>query len=73
VAAQSPAPVIFFKVAGDPGLHFAVRRGRDYWACNRYRGWKLCGVRNRRAGAALVAGDRSIRVALIEQPVEAVA
>ena len=52
---------------GDPGPHFAIRRGRDYWSANRYRGLRLCGVHNRRAGAALVggSGDPAIRVRLV--------
>ena len=59
--------IVYFRVDGDPDLHFAIRRGRDYWAANRYRGLRLCGVHNERAGAALVGGsdDPAIRVRLV--------
>ena len=58
--------VVFFRIPGDPEIYFARRFGRDYWAANRWRGWRLCGVQNRRAGAALVDGSQSIRVRLVE-------
>ena len=64
----APVPgVIYFRVDGDPDLYFARRLGRDYWAANRWRGWRLCGVHNKRAGAALVGGsdDPAIRVRLV--------
>ena len=67
-AATQPG-IVWFTVPsepGDPGPHFAIRRGRDYWAANRYRGLRLCGVQNRRAGAALVGlPGESIRVRLV--------
>ncbi len=63
----TPQPgVIYFRVDGDPDLHFAIRRGRDYWAANRYRGLRLCGVENKRAGAALVGSPgESIRAQVV--------
>ena len=57
--------IVFFTVPGNPNAYFARRFGRDYGVANRWRGWRLCGVQNRRAGAALVAGDESIRVRVV--------
>ena len=66
MATISPG-IVYFRVDGDPDLHFAIRRGQDYWAANCYRGLRLCGVHNRRAGAAFVGGsdDPAIRVRLV--------
>ena len=59
-------PVVWFTVPGDPETYFARRFGKDYWAANRWRGWRLCGIHNRRAGAALVAGPGEfIRVKVV--------
>ncbi len=46
--------IVYFTVPGDSDLHFARRFGHDYYGMNRWRGWRLCGVHNKRAGAALV-------------------
>lgn len=69
----SPA-VVWFRVDGDPALHFAARRadGR-YWAANRYRGWRLQGVTCKRLRPILVAGENRIAVRLVPGPVELVA
>ena len=67
-AAPQPGIVWFIVPSepGDAGPHFAIRRGRDYWGTNCYRGLRLCGVQNKRAGAALVARPgESIRVQLV--------
>ena len=48
---------------GDPG--FATRFGRRYLGRDRLRGWELCGIQNKRAGVALVAGDEVIRVRIV--------
>ena len=59
--------IVFFTVPGDPETYWAIRRAdRQFWAANRWRGWRLCGVENRRAGAALVDGGTSIRVRLVD-------
>ncbi len=60
-----PPGIVYFRVDGDPDTHFARRFDKDYWAANRWRGWRLCGAFNRRAGAALVAGEESIRVRVV--------
>ena len=57
--------IVFFTVPGDPDTYFARRFGRDYWGMNRWHGWRLCGAFNRRAGAALVAGEESLRVRVV--------
>ena len=61
--------IVFFTVPGDthPDVYWAIKRAdRQFWACNRWRGWRLCGVHNRRAGAALVAGNEGIRVQVVQ-------
>ncbi len=60
--------VVYFRVGGDPDLHFARRYpdGR-YWACNRYRGWRVQGVGCKRVRPLLVAGDNRIVVTLTDQ------
>ena len=58
-----PAVIYFTTPDGDPG--FATRFGRRYLGRDRWRGWELCGIQNKRAGAALVAGDDRIRVRII--------
>ena len=65
-AVTTPPRVVFFRIPGDPETYFARRFGRDYYGMNRWRGWRLCGAFNRRAGAALVAGDESIRVQVVQ-------
>ena len=43
----SKPAIVWFTVPsepGDPGPHFARRLGKDYWAANRWRGWRLCGA-----------------------------
>ncbi len=58
-------PVVHFvTVTGDQG--FARRFGRDWWAGEQWRGWRLLGAQNKRAGAQLVAGDRRIRARLVD-------
>ncbi len=54
---------VFFLVDGQLGM--ARRFGRDYFGCDRWRGWKLCGLHNRRAAAALVSLDRSVPAKLV--------
>ena len=58
-----PRIVRFVTPDGDPG--FATRFGRRYLGRDRWRGWELFGALNRRAGAALVAGDDRIRVHIV--------
>ena len=58
-----PRIVRFVPPDGDPG--FATRFGRRYLGRDRWRGWELFGALNRRAGAALVAGDDKIRVRIV--------
>ena len=58
-----PRIVRFVTPDGDPG--FATRFGRRYLGRDRWRGWELFGAQNRRAGAALVAGDDRIRVRIV--------
>ena len=60
---ESPRIVCFVTPDGDPG--FATRFGRRYLGRDRWRGWELCGIQNRRAGAALVAGEDRIRVRIV--------
>lgn len=58
--------VVYFQVPGDPDTYFAVRRADgQYWACNRFRGRRLCGLFGRR-GVRLVGGERSVPVRLVE-------
>ena len=59
--------IVEFTVPGDPETYFARRFGQDYYGMNRWRGWRLCGVHNRRAGAALVGGPEEppIRVRVL--------
>jgi hypothetical protein len=66
--------IVYFTVPGDPEVYFAIRRadGR-YWACNRWRGWRLQGVGCTRVRPILVAGDDRIVVTLTEQPAEVAA
>ena len=68
MAAPQPG-IVWFTVPsepGDPGPHFARRWGRDYYGMNRWRGWRLCGVENKRAGVALVGRPgESLRVRLV--------
>ena len=63
-AVSRPERVIFITPDGDPG--FATRYGRRYLGRDRWRGWELFGALNRRAGAALVAGDEAIRVKVVQ-------
>ena len=56
-----PPRVVFF-VTPDGELGYAKRFGRRYLGLDRWRGWELFGVFNRRAGAQLVAGRDRIRV-----------
>ena len=63
VAASRRERVIFVTPDGDRG--FASRYGRRYLGRDRWRGWELFGALNRRAGAALVAGDDRIRVRIV--------
>ena len=50
----------------DGELGFARRFGREFWGADRWRGWRLCGIQNKRAGAALVGNPgESIRVRLV--------
>ena len=57
--------IVDFVIPGDPVVYFARRFGRAYYGMNRWRGWRLCGVHNKRAGAALVDGSQSIRVHVV--------
>ena len=61
---HQPQIVRFVTPDGDPG--FATRYGRRYLGRDRWRGWELFGAQNRRAGAALVAGDEAIRVKVVK-------
>ena len=68
MAASTQPGIVYFTVPGDthPDTYWAIRRGGHYWAANRWRGLRLCGVENKRAGAALVGGPgESIRVRLV--------
>ena len=65
MSATAQPGIVDFMIPGDPTVYFARRFGRDYYAMNRWRGWRLCGVANRRAGAALVAGEDRIRVRIV--------
>ena len=58
-----PRVVFFATPDGDRG--FASRYGRRYLGRDRWRGWELFGALNRRAGAALVAGEDRVRVRII--------
>ena len=63
-AAVAPSVVFFTTPDGDHG--FASRFGRRYPGRDRWRGWELCGIQNRRAGAALVGNPgESIPVRLV--------
>ena len=55
--------VRFVTPDGDPG--FATRYGKRWLGRDRWRGFELFGIQNKRAGAALVAGDGAIRVYII--------
>ena len=69
MATSTQPGIVYFTVPGDthPDTYWAIRRGRDYWAANRWRGLRLCGVENKRAGAALVGSPgESIRVQILE-------
>ena len=66
-AASRPGRVVYF-VTSDGDRGFASRFGRRYrryLGRDRWRGWELFGALNRRAGAALVAGDEAIRVRIV--------
>ncbi len=76
MALPSTVPAVgFFTIVGDRSheTHFARRIGQTFYGMSRYRGWRLCGVQNRRAGAALVVGNHSLRVHLVDQPAGAAA
>ena len=60
-----PPRVVFF-ITPDGELGYAKRFGRRYLGLDRWRGWELFGVFNRRAGAALVVGSESIRVQVVQ-------
>ena len=60
---SKPAVIYFTTPDGDPG--FATLFGRRYLGRDRWRGWELFGALNRRAGAALVAGNETIRVHVV--------
>ncbi len=63
--ASAPRLVDFVTPTGDTG--FAIRRADgQFWAANRWRGFRLFGAQNKRAGAQLVAGDRRIRARLVD-------
>ena len=70
MAASTQPGIVFFTVPGDthPDVYWAIERAdRQFWACNRWRGLRLCGVENKRAGAALVGSPgESIRVQILE-------
>ena len=60
-----PRVVHFETRDGERG--FARRFGRELWGADRWRGWRLCGIQNKRAGAALVGGPgESIRVKVVQ-------
>jgi len=60
--------LVYFTTPGDSETYFAIRRadGR-YWACNRYRGWRVQGIGCKRVRPLLVAGDNRIVVTLTDQ------
>ncbi len=71
MAALPSAPatgIVWFTTPDDPDAQFALYQCGQWWARNRWRGWRLCGVENRRAGAALVDSETSIRVRLVDGP-----
>ncbi len=55
--------VYFTTPDGDFG--FARRFGPYFYGMDRWRGWRLCGVHNRRAGAALVSPDSALPTKLV--------
>ncbi len=58
--------IVWFRTPDDAEPQFALYQCGQWWARNRWRGWRLCGVQNRRGGAALVGGlGESIRVRLV--------
>ena len=68
------APRVIWFTDPDGDLNFArLFADGHYWAANKWRGYRLCGVHCRRAGAALVAGTTSIRIRLVAPPSEAAA
>ena len=64
-AVSRPERVIF--VTSDGDLRFPTRFLRRYLGRDRWRGWELCGIQNKRAGATLVGSPgESIRVKVVQ-------